>query len=77
MKVNRGLILGALVIFFTISVTLVFGQVKLDPSTLTKFMDPLPIPGVMQPVEEGGTYYEVGAWQKTQQLHSQLPPTTV
>jgi spore coat protein A len=49
----------------------------LNPLTLTKYIDPLPIPGVMQPVTPGGTYYEVGAYQITQQLHSQLPPTTV
>ena len=38
-------------------------------------MDPLPIPGAMP--QAGPNYYEIGAWQIQQQLHSQLPPTTV
>jgi FtsP/CotA-like multicopper oxidase with cupredoxin domain len=38
-------------------------------------MDPLPIPGVAQMAAPN--YYEIGAWQIQQQLHSQLPPTTV
>lgn len=49
----------------------------LNPLTLTKYMDPLPVPGVMQPVTPGGAYYEIGAYQIMQQLHSQLPLTTV
>ncbi len=53
----------------------VLAQETLDPSSLTKYMDPLPIPGVITPV--GPDYYEIGAWQIQQQLHSQLPPTTV
>ena len=52
------------------------GQVTvLDPASLTKYMDALPIPGVMP--EAAPNYYEVGAYQIQQQLHSQLPPTTV
>lgn len=47
----------------------------LDPASLTKYMDALPIPGVMP--EAAPNYYEVGAYQIQQQLHSQLPPTTV
>jgi spore coat protein A len=47
----------------------------LNPNTLTKYMDPLPIPGVATPA--GPNYYEIGAYQIQQQLHSQLPPTTV
>jgi FtsP/CotA-like multicopper oxidase with cupredoxin domain len=47
----------------------------LDPSTLTKYMDPLPIPAVA--TQAGPNYYEIGAYQIQQQLHSQLPPTTV
>jgi FtsP/CotA-like multicopper oxidase with cupredoxin domain len=50
-------------------------QETLDPLTLTKYMDPLPIPGVITP--EGPDYYEIGAWQIQQQLHSQLSLTTV
>jgi FtsP/CotA-like multicopper oxidase with cupredoxin domain len=47
----------------------------LDPMTLTKYMDPLPIPGLMP--QAAPNYYEIGAWQIQQQLHSQLPMTTV
>ena len=50
-------------------------QEVLDPMSLTKYMDPLPIPGAMP--EAAPNYYEVGAWQIEQQLHSQLPPTKV
>lgn len=51
----------------------------LDPATLTKYVDPLPIPGVVQSVGMlgGYPYYEVTMTQFTQQLHSELPPTTV
>ncbi len=45
----------------------------LDPKTLTKYLDPLPIPGPMPMA--GPNYYEIGAWEIYQQLHSQLPPT--
>ena len=48
---------------------------QLDPSTLTKYVDPLPIPGLMP--QAGPNHYEIGAYQIQQQLHSQLPPTTV
>jgi FtsP/CotA-like multicopper oxidase with cupredoxin domain len=48
---------------------------ELDPLSLTKYMDPLPIPGVAP--QAGLNYYEIGAYQIQQQLHSQLPPTTV
>jgi FtsP/CotA-like multicopper oxidase with cupredoxin domain len=51
------------------------GADVLDPQTLTKYMDPLPIPGVAP--QAAPNYYEIGAWQIQQQLHSQLPPTTV
>jgi FtsP/CotA-like multicopper oxidase with cupredoxin domain len=47
----------------------------LDPLSLTKYMDPLPIPGVA--TMAGPNYYEIGAYQIQQQLHSQLSPTTV
>lgn len=48
---------------------------ELDPRTLTKHIDPLPVPGAMPMA--GPNYDEIGAWQIQQQLHSQLPPTTV
>jgi len=47
----------------------------LNPRTLTKYLDPLPIPPVMSEAAQG--YYEVGAYETSQQLHSQLLPTTV
>ncbi|HEX6290749.1 MAG TPA: multicopper oxidase domain-containing protein [Herpetosiphonaceae bacterium] len=51
----------------------------LDPTTLTKYLDPLPLPGVLQPVgkAKGGSYYIVQMNQAIQQLHAQLAPTTV
>jgi FtsP/CotA-like multicopper oxidase with cupredoxin domain len=61
----------------TVNAVDVFAQIPLDPRTLTKYVDPLPIPGVMQPTTPGGTYYEVGMWQIGQQLHSQFLPTTL
>lgn len=46
---------------------------------LTRYVDPLPIPGVHTPltVKKGVPYYEVTMTQFLQQLHSQLPPTPV
>jgi len=45
---------------------------------LTKYVDPLPIPSVHVPVATGAvTEYEVNMEQVTQQLHSELPPTTL
>ena len=48
-------------------------QVVLDPLSLEKYVDPVPVPGVLT----GQTYYEVGAYQIQQKLHRDLPPTTV
>jgi spore coat protein A len=46
---------------------------------LRKFVDPLPIPGVLRPVRKvnGVPFYEVPMTQFRQQLHRDLPPTTV
>ena len=51
----------------------------LDVSTLTKFIDPLPRPGVLSPIGtmDGAPLYEVTVSQFTQQLHSELPATTL
>jgi spore coat protein A, manganese oxidase len=46
---------------------------ELNPLSLTKYLDALPIPGAMPMA--GPNYYEIGAWEIHQQLHSQLPPT--
>ena len=56
-------------------------QTPLDPATLTKYLDPLPNPlgNVISPTGtlDGMDYYEVSISQFTQQLHSELPPTTL
>ena len=53
----------------------------LDPTTLTKYIDPLPNPlgNVLSPVGtlDGATFYQVEMTQFSQQLHSQIPATTV
>ncbi len=52
----------------------------LCPVVLTPFVDPLPIPPVAQPVigsPGGPATYEIAARQFQQQLHRDLPPTTV
>jgi FtsP/CotA-like multicopper oxidase with cupredoxin domain len=50
-------------------------QEELDPLTLTKYIDPLPIPAIAEMA--GPDYYEIGAYKLQQQLHSELPPTWV
>lgn len=52
---------------------------KLDASTLTKYVDPLPIPEIIQPYRETREtdYYAVKMTEFKQKLHRQLPPTTV
>jgi spore coat protein A len=47
----------------------------LCPVVLTPFVDALPIPAVLAPVSN--QYYEVAIRQVSQQLHRDLPPTTV
>ena len=56
--------------------TTLAGEVELlDPLRLTKYIDPLPVPGAMP--MSGPNAYEIGVWQIQQQLHGELPPTTV
>lgn len=56
--------------------TAMAGEVELlDPLRLTKYIDPLPVPGAMP--MSGPNAYEIGVWQIRQQLHGELPPTTV
>jgi len=51
----------------------------LDASTLTKYIDPLPIPDVLAPTSTlgGAPLYEISVSQFQQQLHSELPATTL
>ena len=50
----------------------------IDPSTLTKYVDPLPIPSVLSPTSPGGSHFRVERSEFAQQLHQKLPnPTTV
>jgi spore coat protein A len=51
----------------------------LDPASLTKFMDPLPLLPVLAPngTQHGLPLYEVAMTRFRQQLHAQLPPTTL
>ena len=74
-----GLLGVVLMILLTWNVGQVKGQNLLDPSTLTKYLDPLPFPGVVAPLGMMGEeiYYEVTMSEFQQQLHSELPPTTV
>jgi FtsP/CotA-like multicopper oxidase with cupredoxin domain len=48
---------------------------ELNPLSLTKYMDALPIPGVMP--QAAPNHYEIGAFEIQQRLHAQLPLTTV
>lgn len=45
--------------------------------TLEKFVDALPIPDTLKPVQQSKekTYYEVTMEECTHQLHRDLPPT--
>jgi spore coat protein A len=50
------------------------------PVVLTPFLDPLPVPAVAQPTSGapgGAASYAMAAREVQQQLHSDLPPTTV
>jgi spore coat protein A len=59
---------------------------NLDPSTLAKFVDPLPLPEVARPVEhrlvpgtpgEQAPFYRVAMRAISSKLHRDLPPTTL
>src|SRR6516165_10893222 len=50
----------------------------IDPGALTKYVDALPIPGVLSPTVPGGSHYRVEISEFSQQLHRDLAhPTTV
>ncbi|MCA9229868.1 MAG: multicopper oxidase domain-containing protein [Planctomycetales bacterium] len=63
------------------SATTVHAQTLLDPLTLSKYIDPLPNPlgNIISPMGtmDGMDLYEVSMTQFTQQLHSELAPTTL
>ena len=73
--------IAATAICLVLSAATAPAQPLLDSSLLTKFIDPLPNPlgNVIAPTGtlEGFDYYEVSMSQFTQQLHSELAPTTV
>lgn len=50
-----------------------------EPNTVPKFVDPLPIPSVLSPVDvvNGTPFYEVRMQQRLQQLHRDFPLTTI
>ncbi|WP_042353229.1 multicopper oxidase family protein [Bacillus massiliigorillae] len=51
----------------------------LRKKVLSKFVDALPIPTILKPVQKdaGNTYYEVNMTEFKQKLHSEMPETTV
>ena len=50
----------------------------IDGGALEKYVDPLPVPGVLSPTTPGGRHYRVEISEFSQQLHRDLPnPTTV
>lgn len=70
--------LARTIIFLAVTFTnCVVQAAVLDVSTLTKFVDPLPLPLVAAPTGmlDGVPYYEISVSQFQQQLHSELPPT--
>lgn len=52
---------------------------SISGSSLLPYIDPLPLPRVLRPVafDNGVAQYRVGMSQFSQQLHQQLPPTTL
>ncbi len=62
-------------VFLALRLTATAGAAPLDPLSLTKYIDPLPLPGPMP--QDSPNHYEIGMYEITQQLHGQLPPSTV
>jgi spore coat protein A, manganese oxidase len=61
-----------LAVSLLLGVQLLFAQI-LDPTSLTKYVDELPVPAKL----DGTSSLQIGMYQITQQLHSELLPTTV
>jgi spore coat protein A len=75
-----GIASATLLMPWTLNIRQAFAQSgSLDPSLLTKYIDPLPIPDVLQPQgqAEQAAFYQVAMEQFPQNLHSELPPTPV
>lgn len=66
-------------LFFILINLNIFAKNPLEPLTLTKFIDPLPIIPISQPkcFIKGIPVYELEMTQFKQKLHSELPSTTV
>jgi spore coat protein A len=77
-RIRRVSTLGAAIV---LTARLASAHAPLDASTLTKYLDPLPNPlvNVIAPsgMLDGVPLYDVSISQFQQQLHSQLPPTTL
>ena len=73
MKRSRIASVVAAVVAIALVAAPALAQVLLNPMSVEKYVDPLPVPGVLT----GQPYYEIGAYQIQQQLHRDLPPTTV
>lgn len=69
------MLLTAILLAITVGPGTTHAQTLLNPLSLTKYVDPLPVPGAMPTA--GPNYYEIGAWKIQQKLHSQLPLTTL
>lgn len=70
---------GALFMGTALSKSLIQQALASPSPALARYQDPLPVPGVVSPVGKyrGADLYEIRMSQFTQQLHSQLAPTTV
>lgn len=51
------------------------GATTLNPLSLAKWMDPLPVPGPMP--QAAPNYYEIGMWPTTHRFHASLPVVPV
>ncbi|HEX8974574.1 MAG TPA: multicopper oxidase [Patescibacteria group bacterium] len=56
-----------------------FKHDQLDPQSLQKFVDPLPLPSVLKPTGQmgGKDYYEISMSEAKQKLHRDMPETTI
>ena len=74
--VSRRTVLKAAVVTGTVSslpVSWTSATAAVDPARVSKFLDPLPLPGVLSPTAPGR--FELTMRETAQQLHRHLPPT--